>query len=235
MKSKSSPSNRKKAAAAKKAEEDERMVRYLTGPHGPAASTLHTALKLVVPNNPEILPDIKLLRGGLEKNGHQVIQGNLSGVETTLESQATVLGYLFNQMAQLALNHKLGSDTFDRTFRLALRAQAQSARTLEILANLKQGPRVVFAQQLNTAHQQIVNNAAPTEEAESPRIVRSALNETPAPTGNALGDPTIHPNYATLDPRSPRETTPVHPPLAAMDPIHRPQKPIREADQQPER
>ena len=186
-----------------------------------------------LPDNPEYVPDMEIVKDRLEMNSQQVNQGDLTGVEATLESQATVLNYLFHQTAQLACGYKFSSETFERTFRLALRAQAQSARTLEILANIKQGPRVVFAQQLNAAHQQIVNNVASPADVDAPRIVRSAQNENSPPTSNSLENTPTLPPHAPLDPSSPREAESTYPQLAAMDPVNRPHQRRRKAEQQP--
>ena len=234
MKSKSPKPSRKAATStAKKSEADGRVAKYLTTPHGSAAATLHSVLRAVLPKNPEFLPDVIMVRDELEANSLEAKNGNLTSVESTLATQATVLDFMFNQVAQIACGHSLDSGSFERIFRLALRAQAQSARTLEILANIKQGPRVVFAQQLNSAHQQIVNNAGSPADAAPSRIVRSAQNGNPPPTSHALENtPSIQTN-APMDPRSPRETTPVYPPMAAMDQVNRPQQRRRKAEKQP--
>ena len=52
----------------------------------------------------------------------------------------------------------LGGQWFEPYMRLALRAQAQSARALETLAALK--TPAIFAKQLNVANQQVVNQGA---------------------------------------------------------------------------
>lgn len=77
--------------------------------------------------------------------------------------------------------------------RLALRAQAQSARTLETLAALKNP--TVFAKQLNLASQQVVNNAgklpaktapAPAELCAPAPIVSFAKTNISAPAHERL-------------------------------------------------
>ena len=186
-----------------------------------------------LPDNPEYVPDMEIVKDRLEMNSQQVNQGNLTGLEATLESQSIVLNYLFHQTAQLACGYKFASETFERTFRLALRAQAQSARTLEILANIKQGPRVVFAQQLNAAHQQIVNNVASPADVDAPRIVRSAQNGNSPPTSNSLENTPTLQTHAPLDPSSPREAESTDPQLAAVDAVIRPHQRRRKAEQQP--
>ena len=232
MKDKITKPNRK-AAAGTLAESAGRRAHYLTSPHGTAAVTLQSALKAAIHERPELLPDILTVVDLRGKNSKKVNHGDLTAVEATLESQGTVLNYLFNQMAQMAFSYKLDSETFERTFRLGLRAQAQSARTLEILANIKQGPRVVFAQQLNAAHQQIVNNVTSPADANEPQIVRSAQNQKSPPTSKILKNTPTLQTHAPLDPRSPRETESTYPQLAAVDKVQRSQHSRRKAGQQP--
>ena len=186
-----------------------------------------------LPDNPEYVPDMEIVKDRLEMNSQRVNQGDLTGVEATLESRATVLNDLFHQTAQLACGYKFASESFERTFRLALRAQAQSARTLEILANIKQGPRVVFAQQVNTAHQQIVNNGTSPAGPDEPRIVRSAQHENSPPTSHSLENTPTLQTHAPLDPSSPREAESTDPQLAAVDAVIRPHQRRRKAEQQP--
>lgn len=44
-----------------------------------------------LPDNPEYVPDMEIVKGRLKMNSQRVNQGDLTGVEATLESQATVL------------------------------------------------------------------------------------------------------------------------------------------------
>ena len=58
---------------------------------------------------------------------------------------------------------------FEVNLRLALKAQAQCARALEVLAAIKNPPNVAFVRQANMAHgHQQVNNGARREAAQSP-------------------------------------------------------------------
>jgi hypothetical protein len=78
--------------------------------------------------------------------------------EETLAAQATTLNTLFNALTQRAVGnmgqHLHAAEVY---FRLALKAQAQCARTLEVLQMMKT-PRPVYINQANVAAQQIVQN-----------------------------------------------------------------------------
>lgn len=96
----------------------------------------------------------------LKEQAAAVNAGDLSTVEAMLVNQATALQSLFANLVERGMNAGL-LPQFEAYLRLGLRAQAQCARTLEVLAAMK-SPPVVFARQANIAggHQQ-VNNAAP--------------------------------------------------------------------------
>ena len=85
--------------------------------------------------------------------------GSPVGVESALASQATTCNALFRRLTELACGKPRSAEEFAVYFKLVHRAQSQSAKALEILANLKQNPRVVFAGQVYAAHQQIVHNS----------------------------------------------------------------------------
>lgn len=92
----------------------------------------------------------------------QVRAGDLSCADTVLTSQALALNTIFGTLAVFAeSNIRHNVEAADRYMRLALKAQAQSARTLEVLAAIK-NPPTVFARQANIAHgpQQVNNGPA---------------------------------------------------------------------------
>ncbi len=93
---------------------------------------------------------------------------------------------------------------------LALRAQAQSTRTLEVLATVK-NPPVVFAKQANIAQQQQVNNgpAVPATRARNPASAPTQLLET-------LPDERLE--FGTAGAASGADS-----PLATVGTVHRPQ------------
>ncbi len=78
--------------------------------------------------------------------------------ESTLISQVATLNTLFHVLTQRAAmnigEHLPATETY---LRLALKAQAQCARTIEVLQEMK-NPRPVVINQANVAAQQIVQN-----------------------------------------------------------------------------
>ena len=75
--------------------------------------------------------------------------GDLGQAEAMLFNQAMALQSLFSRLVERGMQAEL-LPLFESFMRLALRAQAQSTRTLEVLATLK-NPPVVFAKQANIA------------------------------------------------------------------------------------
>lgn len=87
------------------------------------------------------------------------VHGNdLKDAESTLVIQAAALDAIFNRLAFKAAQNIGSMDGMERYLRLALKAQAQSCRTLEVLAAMKNP--TVFARQanVNMGGQQQVNN-----------------------------------------------------------------------------
>ena len=89
--------------------------------------------------------------------------GDMTGVETTLASQATALNAIFTELARrAALNMGDHLNATELYMKLALKAQNQCRATLETLAAIK-NPPVVYARQANfAAGPQQVNNGVPT-------------------------------------------------------------------------
>ena len=86
--------------------------------------------------------------------------GDMKHAEAMLISQASTLNELFNSLARRA-HAQTGLHQFETHLRIALRAQAQCCRTLEVLAGIK-NPPVIFAKQANvTTGPQQVNNGVP--------------------------------------------------------------------------
>lgn len=95
-----------------------------------------------------------------EKVG-KVNMGDLTELEATLTAQSVTLDTMFNELARRAVlnmgEHLSATETY---MRLALKAQSQCARTIEVLAAMK-NPPVVYAKQANIAHgNQQVNNGS---------------------------------------------------------------------------
>jgi hypothetical protein len=102
----------------------------------------------------------------------KVRQGDMSGPEAILVSQACALNSIFTEMARRSgLNMGEYLDASEKYMRLALKAQAQCRATLETLADMK-NPPLVIARQANIANgPQQVNNgpSLPARENSEPR------------------------------------------------------------------
>ncbi len=91
-----------------------------------------------------------------------VNNGNMQELEGTLTAQIVSLDTVFNSLALKSRD----SDTMPKMesyLRLALKAQAQCARSIEVLANIK-NPPIVYAKQANIANgnQQVNNGSSAT-------------------------------------------------------------------------
>lgn len=84
-----------------------------------------------------------------------VNNGNMSGPERMAMCQAKILDMLFNELLRRGMA-MIDQPEFETIMKLALKAQAQSAKALETIAILKKP--AIFAKQLNMAHQQVVSN-----------------------------------------------------------------------------
>lgn len=93
----------------------------------------------------------------MNENVANVNEGDTRALEARLTAQASSLDAIFNSLAMKSI----GSDTLRKLetyMRLALKAQAQCARTIEVIATIK-NPPVVIAKQANIAQgNQQVNN-----------------------------------------------------------------------------
>ncbi|MDG4549984.1 MAG: hypothetical protein P9F19_10990 [Candidatus Contendobacter sp.] len=167
----------------------------------PLVSNTTTALDFSMALFPDLSLDacVKVLKGNIQAiNG-----GDLSGSEATLAAQATTLDTIFNNLARRAAHAEYMSQ-LEPYLRLALKAQAQCARTLEVLAALK-NPPVIFAKQANIAHQQQVNNGAPTgpvsrarEVEKSPTQLLDVLPDERLESGTAGAASGAHSQLATV-------------------------------------
>lgn len=114
-----------------------------------------------------IEPFSKLLYGTLDFGGLvktledsivRLKQGDLSKIEANLFAQAQTLQGMFTYLSQRMLKQQC-TEYLESCCRMALKAQDQSRRTLETLAQMKK-PAVVIAQQANITQgpQQVNNN-----------------------------------------------------------------------------
>lgn len=97
----------------------------------------------------------------LQENIKAIEGGDLASADAMLISQANALQTIFTELSRRAaanMGEYMGA--METYLRLALKAQAQCTRTLEVLAAIK-NPPVVFAKQANIAHgHQQINNAS---------------------------------------------------------------------------
>ncbi len=113
----------------------------------------------------------------MQEKVNKVNAGDLSGLESTLIAQATSLDTMFNALARRGNQ----SDTMPKLeiyMRLALKAQAQCARTIEVLATMK-NPPVIFAKQANiTNGNQQVNNGNFVTSTRAPAHAGKNINQS---------------------------------------------------------
>lgn len=104
--------------------------------------------------------DFCALLDTLEESTRRIHRGDLTEVESMLIGQAFSLQAIFMKLADRASRTTLVKH-IEVDLRLALKAQAQCCRTLEVLAGIK-NPPVVLARQANiTSGPQQVNNGIP--------------------------------------------------------------------------
>ena len=116
----------------------------------------------------------------MKEKSQKIIAGDLSELEATLSAQVITLNTIFNTLT-LRSAHAMGNSLkpAETYMRLALKAQAQCARTAEILATIK-NPPIVFAKQANIVqgHQQINNgNQSPTHAGKTINSANELLSE----------------------------------------------------------
>lgn len=125
-----------------------------------------------------------------EKAG-KVNSGDTSELEATLTAQAVSLDTIFSELARrAALNMGEHLHATESYMRLALKAQAQCARTIEVLATIK-NPPIVYARQANvTTGPQQVNNgveASRVREIENHQTQLSGVTNELLPDARASG------------------------------------------------
>ena len=183
------------------------VARLMTAPEFAAARVIRAAERTSgyggQLDTPELVGCLRALAGNV--NG-----GDLGHVEAMLFSQAVALQSLFSRLVERGMKADL-LPHFEAYMRLALRAQAQSTRTLEVLATVK-NPPVVFAKQANIAQQQQVNNGPAV-----PAVTR-ARNTAPVQSKLLEALPDERLEFGT-----PATASGADSPLAPVGTIHRPQ------------
>ena len=114
-------------------------------------------------------------------------QGDFSEIEAKLFAQAQTLQVMFTYLSKRMLKQEYIKN-MESFCRLALKAQDQSRRTLETLAQMKK-PSVVIAQQANIAQgPQQVNNHCPAIASEQEKIKSNErLRERRKADGESVG------------------------------------------------
>lgn len=75
----------------------------------------------------------------MKEKSEKIIAGDLSGLEATLAAQVASLNAIFVTLARRSANNEY-LNQMEINMRLALKAQAQCARTIEVLAAIKNPP-----------------------------------------------------------------------------------------------
>lgn len=158
--------------------------------------------------------DVTALTDELMRANMRVGDGDMSGAESMLMSQAYALQSIFVTMARRsALNAGEYINASDTYMRMALRAQNQCRMTLETLSTIK-NPPVVFAKQANISHgHQQVNNG---DKAISAHAHAAETEITPNEKGAISHDP-----GETLDTGTTRGPSRAHQDREAVGARHR--------------
>lgn len=141
----------------------------------------------------------------MKEKSEKIIAGDLSDLESTMAAQVVSLNAIFVTLARRSAASEY-LNQMEINMRLALKAQAQSARTAEILAAIK-NPPIVYAKQANIAHghQQINNNQSPTHAGKTINSENELLSEA---------------DHATLDTRGTIETSGANQEMAAVEAVN---------------
>lgn len=143
----------------------------------------------------------------MKEKSEKIIAGDLSDLESTLAAQVVSLNAIYTSLSKRSMACEYISQ-METNLRLALKAQAQCARTVEVLATIK-NPPIVFAKQANIAqgHQQINNgNQSITHAGKTKKSSNELLSED---------------SNATLDSRGTTKTGGANQELAAVETIDR--------------
>jgi hypothetical protein len=165
---------------------------------------------------------IRAAGNALEAAGTRVRAGDLGAAESLLMAQAVALNAMFAKFADMA-HHTEYVDQLEQFTRLALRAQSQCARTLEVLGGLK-NPTVI-AKQANVAlTQQVING--PVQQVARVDLTDPAQNRL-------LGEANVE--LARMEHGAPREGARGDSPLEAVAVEHGAPKPRGQSPSSPER
>ncbi|SEQ22529.1 hypothetical protein [Nitrosomonas ureae] len=138
----------------------------------------------------------------MKEKSEKIISGDLSELESTLAAQVVTLNAIFITLARKSTNCEYLKQV-ETHLRLALKAQAQCARTVEVLAAMK-NPPIVYVKQANIAqgHQQINNNesyAHAEKNINSANELLSEDNNATLDTGGTIKTSSINQELATVE------------------------------------
>lgn len=115
----------------------------------------------------------------LDINEKELTDKNLNRSEEMLLSQAHALQAIFTNLSRRAFKVE-HMDYIERYLRLALKAQAQCARTLEVLGAIKNPASVAFVRQANIGQAVQVNNGTPPPATANTEPTRARENLNPS-------------------------------------------------------
>ena len=152
--------------------------------------------------------DLTSLADELKKQTDAIQSGDMGRPEAMLTAQAHTLDALFSNLARRAQANMQGGYLESATtyMKLALKAQAQTVRTIEALGELKNPKHIAFVAQANITHgHQQINNGLRAQENQTKQIKLSAGD------GNELYQNT----------RTPSFTGAAHQTVEAVGAVHR--------------
>lgn len=142
----------------------------------------------------------------MTEKSNKIIAGDLSDLESTLVAQVVSLNAIFVTLARRSATSEY-LNQMETNLRLALKAQAQSARTVEILATIK-NPPIVYAKQTNISHgHQQVNNGSNSHAHAGKNI-------------NSSNELLSEADHATLDTRGTIETSRINQEMATLEAVN---------------
>lgn len=141
-------------------------------------------------------------------------QGDMTQVESMLIGQAVALQSMF---VDFALRAKKASSlqAVQSLAQLALRSQAGSRSTLQVLAEVKNPRQVAFVKQTNVAHMQQVNNGVLPPSSSHTEKIAGETNEVLVEESHGC---------TTLDTRAKTEAGRADPAVVTLDRVDRPAK-----------
>ena len=150
--------------------------------------------------------NVNALVNELRQQVAEVNAGNMARPEAMLVAQAHSLDALFSNLARRSHANSSGGylDAAATYLKLALRAQAQAVRTLEVLSEMKNPRPVAFVRQANISNgPQQINNGVPApsraREIENEQTQLSGESHELLPNTRASGDASrVNPALETL-------------------------------------